>query len=159
MKFHKQTGVAAVELALILVPMLILCVGIAELGRALYQYDGMVKAGRGAARYLTQQSLSQDASFNTAVSVAKSLAVCGKSTCAASDQRLVAGLDDVSQVSITKYANVPTGKGTVSLVLVTISDVQFKSVFPGPGLLIRLIDNKGTIAFAPSSITMTYSAI
>lgn len=157
MKLHKQAGVAAVELALILVPMLVLCLGIAELGRALYQYDGVVKAGRGAARYLTLQSLSQAASYNAAVAVAKSLAVCGKNSCAASDPRLVAGLDDVSQVSVDKYPNVPTGKGTASLVLVTISGVRFTSILPGPSLLIRFVDSKGGIAFAPATITMAYS--
>jgi len=58
MNLDKQHGVAAVELALIMVPMLVLCFGVVEVGRALYYYNGLVKATRSAARYLTMQDLN-----------------------------------------------------------------------------------------------------
>ncbi|MBS7758805.1 pilus assembly protein, partial [Klebsiella pneumoniae] len=49
-------GVAAVEFALLLVPMLTMLCGVAEFGRAIYQFDALTKATRGAARYLSQFS-------------------------------------------------------------------------------------------------------
>jgi TadE-like protein len=69
MKFTQQKGVVAIEMALILVPMLILCFGITELGRALYQYNGLVKATRGAVRYLSQQSMASPPAGETADSL------------------------------------------------------------------------------------------
>ena len=81
---HSQRGVAAVELAIVLIPMLVLCFGITELGRALYQYNGLVKATRGAARYLSQQSLASPPAGETADSIrlkARSLALCGAFNC------------------------------------------------------------------------------
>lgn len=166
MKPRKQAGVAAVELAVVIMPMLILCLGITELGRALYQYDGVVKATRGAARYLTQQNLNDTASYNAAVKIAQSMAVCGKlppalgqtySPCAASDPKLVPGLDSETQVTVTNYPNVPTGAGTVSLVSVKIGDngvraVRFTSMLPIPASAID------SFSFAPVTITLSYSA-
>jgi hypothetical protein len=52
----RQTGVVAVELALLLVPLTMLLFGIVELGRAFYQYDTIVKSTRSAARYLSVQT-------------------------------------------------------------------------------------------------------
>lgn len=162
---RKQTGVAVVELAFVITPMLLLCLGVTELGRALYQYDGVVKAARGAARYLTQQNLNDVSSYNAAVAVASSMAVCGKpppvpgasySACGASDSRLVPGFDNESQVSVSLHSSVATGAGSVSLVSVTIGDsgskaVKFKSMLPIPR---SWLDN---FSFAPVAITMAYS--
>lgn len=129
MKLHQQRGVAAVELALIMVPMLVLCFGIVEVGRALYYYNGLVKATRDAARYLTQQNLNTPTSFNAAKAIATSLAVCGKKTCGIADPSLVMGLD-ASKVTVTSYSNVLTGAGGISLVSVTISGVRFQPMLP-----------------------------
>lgn len=159
MRFHTQTGVAAVEFALILVPMLLLCLGVAELGRALFQYEGVVKATRGAARYLTQQNLSDPSSdtYKEAVAAAKSLALCGKRSCSDSDPRLVSGLEAESQVSVATYPNVPTGEGTASLVSVTIQDVKFTSVIPGLSSALGYGEWLNDIIFSPIKITMAYS--
>lgn len=165
MKRHHQSGVAVVELAFVIVPMLVLCLGVAELGRALYQYDGIVKAARGATRYLTQQNLVDADSYTAAVAIAASMAVCGKpppvapatyTPCGAGDVRLVPGLDDESQVSVTRHASVATGAGSVSLVSLKIGDggnkaVKFKSVLPIPGWI---TDN---FSFSPVTLTMAYS--
>ncbi len=148
MKLHQQKGVAAVELALIMVPMLILCFGIVEVGRALYYYDGLVKATRGAARYLTQQDLNNTTSYNAAVAIAESLAICGKKICAASDPKLVPGLNNPSQVTVTSYPTVLTGAGSVSLVTLTISGVQFASFLPY---------SITSFTFSPVKITMAWS--
>ena len=160
MKLHKQKGVAAVEMALVLIPMLILCFGITELGRAFYQYNGLVKATRGAARYLSQQSLASPPTGETADGLrlkARSLALCGAYDCA-NTPALLNGLtlamislcDPVSCVAT--HANVPTGEGTTSLVSVTINagdtKFQFNSLVPW------VIPD---ITFSPIGITMASS--
>jgi len=121
MKLRSQKGVAAVELALIMVPMLVLCFGIVEVGRALYYYNGLVKATRGAARYLTTKNLNDITTGVglAAVGTAKNLAVCGQLSCTSTDPILVPGLD-VSKVTVTTNNDVLTGVGSVSLVTVRI---------------------------------------
>lgn len=101
MQPHKQQGVEAVELAIILPIMLILCFGITELGRALYLYNGLVKATRGAARYLSQQNLASPPAGETADSLrlkARNLALCGVKNCSNADP-LVPGLT-LEQISV-----------------------------------------------------------
>lgn len=56
---RRQRGIAAVELALLLLPLLVLFFGVLEMGRAFYQYNSLVKATRGAARYLAMQQVGQ----------------------------------------------------------------------------------------------------
>ncbi len=143
MKPGKQKGVAAVELALIIGPMLIAFFGITEIGRALYQYNALVKSARAAVRYLAQQDLAnldgdeRSEVYNKTVA----LAVCADLTCTSSPP-LAPGLN-AAQVSLCDYVNcvlshkgVLTGQGTVDLVSVTIGGsgvqaFQFKSVVPG----------------------------
>ncbi len=48
-----QRGVALVEFALVLPLLLLLLFGITETARAMFEYDSLVKATRGAARYLS----------------------------------------------------------------------------------------------------------
>lgn len=129
MKYQRQKGVAAVEMAIILLPMLILCFGILEIGRALYVYNGLVKSTRGAVRYLTAQSLESPPAGETAESIrlrARSLAVCGAFDCSGSVTPLVPGLT-LAHVQVcdpvacpTTHNNIPTGQGTADLVSVTI---------------------------------------
>ena len=146
MKLHRQKGVAAVELALIMVPMLVLCFGVVEVGRALNYYNGLVKATRGAARYLTVQNLNN---MTPATKTAgQSLAVCGKTSCASTDPKLVPGLDSLSQVTVTLYPSVSTGQGSVSLVSVTISGVTFTSFLPY---------SIASFTYSPVRITMAWS--
>lgn len=126
----KHRGVAAVELALILPVMLILVFGITEIGRALFQYNGLVKATRGAARYLEQQDLANLSASTTPTldevyATTKALTVCGKENCAGQEP-LVTGLS-TAQVTLCDYLTcaathrgVLTGQGTVDLVTVTI---------------------------------------
>lgn len=125
----RQKGIAAVELGLIIVPMLVLCLGIVEVGRALHYYNGLVKATRGAARYLTGKDLNTNYAADEAR--AKKIAVCGTSTCDDTVPSLVPGLtrDNVSVV-IDPYRNIETGRGAVSLVAVAISGVTFEPMLP-----------------------------
>jgi Flp pilus assembly protein TadG len=156
-----QRGVAAVEMAIIILPMLILCFGITELGRALYQYNGLVKATRGAARYLSQQNLASPPAGQTADGIrthARSLALCGAFDCAQTEP-LVTNLT-LAMISVcdpvlcaNTHANVSTGEGTTSLVSVTVGGggaiYAFESMVPW------MVPH---INFSPVSITMAASA-
>ena len=160
MKLHKQSGVAAVELALIMVPLLVMAFGIVEIGRALNYYNGVVKATRSAARYLTAKNLNSltsgttydSGSTNTDVQKAIALAWCGTTTCASGALSLVPGLD-ASKITVRTNNDVPTGVGTVNLVTVTIGGtgnaaVTFQSFLP------YTITN---FTFSPIKITMAWS--
>lgn len=132
MKSSKQRGVAAVEMAVVLLPLLILCFGITEVGRALYQYNGLVKATRGAARYLSRQNLNAPPPGKTATDLrheAIFMALCGKKTCSAADPPLVPDLElaQIAEIAVCDpincvgtHANQPTGQGSIDLVSVTI---------------------------------------
>lgn len=70
-------GTATVEFAILLIPLLTLVMGVAEFGRAIYQYEALTKATRNAARYLSEFSPS-DVAYP--VADAKCLAVTGQLT-------------------------------------------------------------------------------
>ena len=155
MKLHKQSGVAAVELALIMVPMLVLAFGIVEIGRALNYYNGLVKATRTAARYLTTKNLNDtSATKAAAITAARNLAVCGLVSGCTSTNQLVPGLTNpATQVIVNTTNDVPTGVGTVNLVTVTIGGVgnaavAFQTFLP------YVIPN---FTFSPVKITLAWS--
>ncbi len=145
MKPGRQRGVAAVEMAFIIGPMLLAVFGVTELGRALYQYNALVKATRGAVRYLAQQDLAnlsaadRSAVYNRTIA----LAVCGEPACSAATPALAPGLT-TTQVSLCDYVTtaclpthkgVLTGQGSVDLVSVTIGGAgdrafSFTSMMP-----------------------------
>ena len=172
MKLQKQTGVAAVELALIMVPMLVLCFGIVEVGRALYYYDGLVKAARGAARYLTAKDLNPlasgtlygSSSTNPDVKTAIALAWCGMPTCASGATSLIPGLD-ASKVTVTTNNHVQvtndglTSVGTVNLVTVRIGPVDPASVNDPRSVWFEsfLPYSITRFKFSPVTITMAWS--
>lgn len=52
---RKQRGVAVIELAISLVFLLLVTIGITEIGRAFWYYNALQKATRDAARYLSTQ--------------------------------------------------------------------------------------------------------
>ena len=70
-------GAVAVEFAILLIPLLTLVMGVAEFGRAIYQYEALTKATRNAARYLSEFSPS-DVAYPLAD--AQCLAVTGQLT-------------------------------------------------------------------------------
>lgn len=157
MKQKRQKGVAAVEMVIILLPMLILCFGIIEIGRALYFYDGLVKSTRGAVRYLTAQNLKSPPSGVTADSIrvkARSLAVCGAFDCT-SLPSVVPGLT-LAHVRVCDpvacpgtHSSVATGQGSADLVTVAIG---------GPGATPYTFDfmlpGGPQLTFTPVSTTM-----
>lgn len=135
----RMRGVAAVEFAIVLIPLVILVSGVAEYGRAIYQYDALTKSTRSAARYLSQFS-PEDLAYP--VDEAKCLAVYGNVSCTGS--ALVSGLNPsmvtvcdrlhTSDCSDAIYGTVSTydnssgtgaAAGTISLVAVKISGFQY----------------------------------
>ncbi|QDL37127.1 TadE/TadG family type IV pilus assembly protein [Rhodoferax sediminis] len=127
---RKQRGVAAVELGILLIPLVLLVFGITEFGRAIYQYNTLVKATRNAARFLSAQGPGDPADVTTA----QCLAVYGNQACTGSalvpalTAAMVSVCDSVS--CPTTNQNQPTGSGVINLVTVTITGYPFTSLVP-----------------------------
>ena len=115
---HRQTGVALIELALILPLLLLLTIITTEFGRSLYQYNVITKSMRDAARYLSVELSS------TRIEEARKLVVYGNPDGTGSP--LVPGLT---------LANVAVTQGTagsnpvINTVTVTVSGYTFQSMF------------------------------
>ncbi|HEU4846404.1 MAG TPA: TadE/TadG family type IV pilus assembly protein [Burkholderiaceae bacterium] len=129
--FRKQRGVASVELAFLIIPLLLLTFGTTEYGRAVYQYNTLAKASRDAARYLSEQAPGDAIDL----AAAKCLAVYGDPDCT-NTVPLAPGLT-TAMVSIcdstscpSTHQNQATGSGVINLVTVTISGYPFTSLVP-----------------------------
>jgi Flp pilus assembly protein TadG len=115
----------------LLSPLTTLTFGITELGRAIYQYNALVKATRDAARYLSAQGPG------TYQQEAKNLVVCGQTT-ACGDSALVPGLttamvqvcDSATAGCESTHKAQLTGTGVINLVTVTVTGYPFKSIVP-----------------------------
>jgi Flp pilus assembly protein TadG len=146
----RTRGVATVEFALVLIPLVMLVAGVAEFGRAIYQYEALTKSTRNAARYLSE-FLPTDAAYPTYKSEALCLAVYGNTDCTGT--ALVAGLttdivvvcdstspctgpsDPPQFANVTTYdspngANSGTPVGTINLVEVKIAGFPYSPVMP-----------------------------
>ncbi|MBR8346007.1 pilus assembly protein [Burkholderia ambifaria] len=152
----RMRGVAAVEFALVLMPMIVLATGVAEFGRAIYQYETLTKATRNAARYLSV-FLPNDSAYPLAA--AQCLVVYGSTTCGSAGTELVPGLT-TSMVIVcdathstdcgdasdpTQFANLPTydstnnapsgtATGSINLVEVKVKGYQYQPIPAYPGL-------------------------
>lgn len=131
--YSKQRGVAAVEMAILLMPLIFIVFGITEFGRAFYQYNTVVKATRDAARYL---SVQQPGTKNN---VAECLLIYGKAqiTCLKSDKTLVPLAPYLADATITicDWQSCPDhlaqgAAPVVNLVSVTVSNYRFVSLVP-----------------------------
>lgn len=137
---RSMRGVAAVEFAILLIPLLTLVMGVAEFGRAIYQYEALTKATRAATRYLSEFSPSNVA---YPLADAQCLAVTGQLTSSqgCSGNPLVPGLKasmvvicdrvNTSTGCSQTYANAPTvdssgvTAGTINLVEVKITGFTY----------------------------------
>jgi Flp pilus assembly protein TadG len=132
----RQQGAAAVEAALLAIPLVLLALAAAEFGRALFEYDTIAKSTRDATRYLTTLPAG------TGHGQAACLAVTGTTDC--SGAVLVQGLatthvqvcDAVScpgthhLVPATGNGGTPTG--AMNLVTVTVRDYTSSNFLPWP---------------------------
>lgn len=138
----RQRGVAAVEFGILLVPMLLMVCGVAEFGRAIYQFDTLTKATRSATRYLSQYS-PLDISYPTAS--AKCLAVYGNTDCTGPalssglttsmvvicDRVDASGCSGMSFADVNTYDNsdgTGTPSGTINLVTVKITGYTYSPI-------------------------------
>ena len=135
-----QRGAAAIELGLLTLPLAALTFGTTEFGRALHQYNTVVKSVRDAARYQTTQTPGDAA----AILAARCLALTGSSANAGANctgTPLLPGLAlaNVQECDRTNWANncpgadhnqQPTGRGVVDLVTVKIVNYNFTSMVP-----------------------------
>lgn len=118
-------GVAAVELAITLVPLLVLTFGVTEYGRAIFTYNALDKATRDAARHMTSPNPNRrDEAINLAVY--GSLTPTGTPLAPGLTPARVA-ICDATDCPGT-HAAVPTGSGTVNLVTVSITGYTYNSI-------------------------------
>lgn len=119
----KHRGVAAVEFAILLIPLLIMTFGMTELGRAFYYYNSLLKSTRDASRYLSMQA-------RPAGEVqARCLAVYGQTKCGDEGEELVPGMT-TGMVGIYYEPGVETGHGSIDIVRVSIDGFPFSSLVP-----------------------------
>jgi Flp pilus assembly protein TadG len=121
-------GAAAVELGLLLVPLLTLTFGVTEYGRAIYTYNALEKATRDAARHLT----STVASNPNPKGEARNLVVYGNiaGTGAPLAPDLTTGMVTICDATACPgtHASVPTGSGVVNLVTVSVTGYVYNSI-------------------------------
>lgn len=153
-----QRGAAAIEFSILIIPLLLMLLGVTEFGRAIYQYNTLVKSVRDATRLLsTVQAGSSHAT-------AKCLAVYGTIDCSGSPLApgLTTGMVSVCDAlnCASTHASQTTGSGTINLVTVTINDASladnakfhFQSQFNFA--LFGLTFGTPDIAFGPIQNTM-----
>lgn len=125
-----QRGTAAVEFAILLVPLILLGFGVVEYGRTMYHYNTLVKSVRSAVRILSQLN-PDDGNYAEREGQAKCLAVYGTTQCEGTP--LAPGLG-VANIEIcdrrelkgcSGFSSVSTGLGPINLVAVRITGYQF----------------------------------
>jgi len=128
----RQRGVAAVELGLLLTPLVMMIFGTTELGRAIYSYNTLVKTVRDAARHMSQHGPGDP----VIAAEARCLAVYGTTDCsgAAVAPGLTTGMVvtcdaiDWSGCPSQSHAGQSTGLGSVDLVTVSIQGYAYNSL-------------------------------
>jgi len=121
-------GVAAVELAFTMIPLLVLTFGVTEYGRAIYTYNTIDKASRDAVRYLTAPTPgSPDPNADARNMVVYGNAQGTGSPLAPGLTTAMVNICDATACPAT-HAAVPTGSGTVNLVTVSISGYVYNSI-------------------------------
>ena len=147
-------GAALVEFAIVLVPLIVLVMGVAEFGHAIWQYEALTKSTRNAARYLSTY-LPTDPAYPAAAAAAQCLVVYGSTTCPSGGAPLVSGLT-TSMVIVcdaststgctdstdpTAFSNVPTydtnngvsggtQSGSINIVEVKIKGFPYSPIEP-----------------------------
>lgn len=148
---------AAVEFAILVIPLLATLTGITELGRAMYYYNTLAKSARDAARLMSTQTPT-DPDYATLQQQARCTAIYGNASCSGSP--LLPGLAtgmvsfcDPSSCSGT-HSGVPTGSGVINLVTVTIGGVNNALAFQSLAPFMPSLFGIAGFNFAPVSVTM-----
>ncbi len=154
----RQRGSAAVEFAILLLPLLLLSFGVVEYGRAIYHYNTLVKSVRASARLLSSQNPDSEG-YTELVREARCLAVHGDIDC---QGPLLAPNLSTAQIKIcdrktwgeckgstqNSYRSVATGEGTIHLVAVRIEGYAF------PFIGLPLVITGPTITLGPIEAVM-----
>jgi len=121
-------GVAAVEFALTLAPLLVLTFGVTEYGRAIYTYNALDKATRDAARHMTAVVATNPVRKAEARNLAVYGDIAGTGTPLAPG--LTTGMVDICDAidCPATHAGVATGSGVVNLVTVSIAGYTYTSI-------------------------------
>ena len=127
-----QRGAAAIELALLTLPLAALTFGTTEFGRALHEFNSVTKTARDAARYLSTGTPG-DTLGGRCLALSGSPANTGG---ACTGTALLPGLT-LAQITVCDRLSCPgthnlqpTTRGVVNLVTVTITGYQFTSMVP-----------------------------
>ncbi len=129
-------GAAAIELALLTLPMATLTFGVTEFGRALHQFNTLTKAVRDAARYQSTvaagNTLGGRCLAFTGSPANNGTSCSGSALLPEMTLAHVTVLDKISDPLETPghHKQQATGRGRVNLVTVTVSGVPFTSMAP-----------------------------
>lgn len=130
-------GAAAVELALLIVPFMLMTLAAIEFARIVFTYNQLVKVTRDAARFLSGFDPSAGADYPVGIAVSRVHKPNGTDPAApdlAPSMIEVCDRVDSSACPTETFANVPTGYGSVNLVKVQISGYVYRPIFPLGGL-------------------------
>ena len=119
MNRKKIRGAVAVEMAFFMIPLVIMAFGVAEFGRAMYEYNTLTKSVRDGVRHVSQSSPT-DALKTEAIR----LVVYG-TTLGASPEPLLPNLNE-GMVGITEMVDATTG---INMITVTITGYRFDFIF------------------------------
>lgn len=125
---RRSRGFAAVEMGLLVVPLVAMFMAAAELGRAFHYYNGLLKSTREASRYVSQHS----GSGALGDARARCLAVYGEvgtdagGACTGT-QALVPGLTS-GMVAVHHGSVAAPGKGSIDVVTVTITGFPYTPI-------------------------------
>lgn len=150
---RSNRGVAAVELALLIIPLVMMVLAAIDFARAMFVYDQLVKSVRDGARYLSFFDPTLPGEYP--VDLVKNRILRGSAS--GSGPVIVPGLT-AGMISICdqtnadacpgeSFANIDTGSGSINLVKVQITGYRFTPVFPGASKLV-------SVPFDPISATM-----
>jgi Flp pilus assembly protein TadG len=152
MSHAAQRGAAAVELALLTIPLILLVLAAVEFSRVVYHYNVIAKATRDGARILSAFSSDVPAEYPTSLAVNR--VVYGQDT--TGSQPLIPGLTPAmvkicdkedSSACTGAFADIATGSGTINLVRVQVVGYPYTPIFSVGGLL-------PTHTFGPIGTTM-----
>jgi Flp pilus assembly protein TadG len=143
---HRQRGAALVELALTTPLLLLLTFITTEFGRAMYEYNAVVKSTRDAVRYLSVQTP------NTHVTEARNLIVYGNTAGTGSPLARGLSLSNVPAGSCCTWQSAG-GSPIITTVTVRVSSYTFHSLFPSV-MGVVFADANGNIVFSDITATM-----
>lgn len=145
---RRLCGAAAVELALLVVPLVLMTLATIEFARIVFTYNQLVKVTRDGARYLSGFDPS-DGLYPKEIARARVLKPDDTNIVVSGLTLEMIEVCDrlVSTACTGDFANVATALGSMNLVRVQITGYTYQPIFPMSGLF-------GPITFEPIGTTM-----